>query len=419
MIHSGLYYKPGIAQGLALRGRAGGPLRVLRGERDSGRVVRQGRRRDARGAPPAPRGASRAGPRERAPGRPPDPARGAPREGTPRGRARGPPRPRDRHRRLCPGHRRDGAGLARRAAAPSGSARGSSAVAARRRPLAVRRPPPARSRAGSSSAAPGSRATASPASAASTRASGSSRSAASTTSCARTAAPSYGTSSTRCRTRGSRSSASTSRGGSPGGVEAGPNAVLAFRREGYSKTSFSLAGHGVHVLLAGLLEARRNVPRDRPRGVLALVEQGGLRHGPPRARAGDRGRRPRAGRLRRPGAGALGGRAARRRLPRRGGAAADPRPERPVARRPPPPSRSAACRRAGDRELRPRPRAADAPPLRDRARGASCVPGFFPFFRGLLRRRRLLLRRRPELPRADRHRSTSPPIDRRPSPAIL
>ena len=117
-----------------------------------------------------------------------------------------------------------------------------------------------------------------------------------------------------------------------GGVEAGPNAVLAFRREGYTRTSFS--------------------PKDCPRPVRRSLASGGWRRSTGGWAFGEmyrsfskrafvaalqrtdpgasrRGRTPE--RRRRPGAGARPAGRPARRFPHRGGRADDPRAERAVA----------------------------------------------------------------------------------------
>ena len=62
-----------------------------------------------------------------------------------------------------------------------------------------------------------------------------------------------------------------------GGVEAGPNAVLSFKREGYRKTDFDAARGVGHAQLSRLLAAGGQVLAHRRRRVLSLVQQGGVR----------------------------------------------------------------------------------------------------------------------------------------------
>ena len=64
-----------------------------------------------------------------------------------------------------------------------------------------------------------------------------------------------------------------------GGVECGPNAVLAFAREGYRKTDFNLADMAETLTLSRLPQDGGEVLEDRPGRDVAVGEQGGVRQG--------------------------------------------------------------------------------------------------------------------------------------------
>ncbi len=118
-----------------------------------------------------------------------------------------------------------------------------------------------------------------------------------------------------------------------GGVECGPNAVLAFAREGYRKTDFNLADMAETLSYSGFLQDGGQVLEDRPGRDVAVGEQGGVRQGAPAARPRDPRRAPgrRAGRD--PGAGRDARRLVGRRLPDPGGRPGHQRQQRPIAGR--------------------------------------------------------------------------------------
>ena len=66
-----------------------------------------------------------------------------------------------------------------------------------------------------------------------------------------------------------------------GGVEAGPNAVLAFKREGYKMTSISVRDLLQFAFYGGFWKHGRQVLEDWLRRILPLVQQGRLRQSPP------------------------------------------------------------------------------------------------------------------------------------------
>ncbi len=116
-----------------------------------------------------------------------------------------------------------------------------------------------------------------------------------------------------------------------GGVEAGPNAVLAFRREGYTRTSFSFRDAMAMFAYPGFWKVAAKYLADGDRGMAPLLQLARLREGSPQAdsRASPGGRAQ--GRCGRPRPGARPPRPARGRLPRRPGRADRARPERPVS----------------------------------------------------------------------------------------
>ena len=124
----------------------------------------------------------------------------------------------------------------------------------------------------------------------------------------------------------------TRRIGSAHSVEAGPNAVLALKREGYTRTSFDARDAWDVRDVAGLLEdGRQALARGDGRAVAIAVAE--------RVRAGVRGARPRDHRARprprrrgRPRAGPRPERRAGRRLRDRRGRAHGPRAQRSLAR---------------------------------------------------------------------------------------
>ena len=138
-----------------------------------------------------------------------------------------------------------------------------------------------------------------------------------------------------------------------GGVEAGPNAVLAFKREGYTRWSFSardlldaLGSGGFWRMAAsywrmGVGEFWRSWnKRAFVRALQALMPEITVR-------------RPGPGRRRRARPGARSGRNARGRLPDRRGGAADPRAQRPLAGGHRLDRHRREHRRPGRQELRP------------------------------------------------------------------
>ena len=116
-----------------------------------------------------------------------------------------------------------------------------------------------------------------------------------------------------------------------GEVEAGPNAVLAFAREGYRLGRVHPRELAEHPRIPRLLGDGPAVLADGKLRDVPLAPQEGVRARPPAARAGDHGRRCRARRGGRPRPGRRPGRLARRRFPDRQVQGRDPRPERPVA----------------------------------------------------------------------------------------
>ena len=143
-----------------------------------------------------------------------------------------------------PGRRSSTSGLVARALADDVVAAGGelllgyevTGIAERDGPRAcASRPLPARWRPATSSSVPACTRTGWRGSAAGPSTRGSCRSAATTTSSGPSAATSPTRSCTRCRTRASRSSASTRRCGRTASMWLGPNAVLAFAREGYGR----------------------------------------------------------------------------------------------------------------------------------------------------------------------------------------
>ena len=74
-----------------------------------------------------------------------------------------------------------------------------------------------------------------------------------------------------------------------GSVEAGPNAVLALKREGYSKTSFALGDALSTLTYPWLLEDEREVLADRHERAVPLDGEVGLREVASDAGAGDKG----------------------------------------------------------------------------------------------------------------------------------
>ena len=89
-----------------------------------------------------------------------------------------------------------------------------------------------------------------------------------------------------------------------GGIECGPNAVLAFAREGYRKTDVNLRDLCETLAFPRLSQAGHEVLADGRGRDVAVVEQGGVRQGPaaldsrnPQRATGARaGRRPGHGR---------------------------------------------------------------------------------------------------------------------------
>ena len=97
-----------------------------------------------------------------------------------------------------------------------------------------------------------------------------------------------------------------------GGIEAGPNAVLAFAREGY--TPLSINPRDLVESLTGLVAVRRPARFDVGLRALPLLEPRRLLPFTPEARSRGDAARPRSRRRRRPGPGDVARRAARRRL---------------------------------------------------------------------------------------------------------
>ena len=234
-----------LAQGAELRRGPRGALPLLRRARHRPRALRQGRARRARARAAAARGAGAPRPGERAAGPAAPRPGGDPRARAPRPRHRRALRARHRHRGLHRGHRGLRGQRARRGRRVSSPGRASPPAGATRRPAGLRRtscwrPRGAPCAAARWSTAPGSIPTAWRACAAWSPACASSPSAASTTSSCRSSThlvrnliypvpdprfPFLGVHFTRMV---------------HGGVEAGPNAVLALKREGYGRADFSL-----------------------------------------------------------------------------------------------------------------------------------------------------------------------------------
>ena len=116
-----------------------------------------------------------------------------------------------------------------------------------------------------------------------------------------------------------------------GGVHAGPNAVLALAREGYSWGDRRTERRRRLPPLAGSVAAGPAVLEDRHRRGPAIAVPPAVPGQPAGARAGPARRLPRAGPGRGTGAGAAPGRDHGRRLRVRAGPAPDPRAERSLA----------------------------------------------------------------------------------------
>ncbi len=118
-----------------------------------------------------------------------------------------------------------------------------------------------------------------------------------------------------------------------GGVHAGPNAVLALAREGYTLGSFSRRDVAEIAPALRLLAPRAPALADGSGGVPALPAALRLRGRPAAAGARGAGRGPGARPRRRAGAGGIARRLARRRLPHRRDAARAARAQRALASR--------------------------------------------------------------------------------------
>ena len=72
-----------------------------------------------------------------------------------------------------------------------------------------------------------------------------------------------------------------------GGVDAGPNAVLAFKREGYKRTDFSLRDFAGTMTYPGFWHMAAKYWRDGLQRILSLAQQGCIRKSTAATGAGD------------------------------------------------------------------------------------------------------------------------------------
>ena len=140
-----------------------------------------------------------------------------------------------------------------------------------------------------------------------------------------------------------------------GGVEAGPNAVLALAREGYGKASVNLGDVAGMLGYPGFLADGGAVLEDGPGGDLPVAAEGGVRPRAAGVGAGDAGGAPESRRRGGAGAGRRPSGAPRRRLPHRAYGAGRPRAERALAGGDGVAGNRAADRGAGGRTGRNRP----------------------------------------------------------------
>ena len=118
-----------------------------------------------------------------------------------------------------------------------------------------------------------------------------------------------------------------------GSVEAGPNAVLAFAQEGYTKFKVNIGETLATLGFPGFLGHGGPLLEDGVSRVLPLVQQGRLHTIAAAAGAGGGAAAPRRGRRRRSGAGGRAHRSAGGRLPHHRDGQRHPRPQRAIAGR--------------------------------------------------------------------------------------